>query len=181
MPKELLDQIKTVFQENFGAQTKGGKLFSEGRVYPEELLFSIGYLPAKQLRQHNFEVSLQYKPNKDNVMKLIHIAVDAAASMFVQLFEEEEAVEQFPKIWTEVEFEGRKLYIQYTTENNELDEEADKLLGLSRGEKLTAGEWDEDDDIDPEEVKSRLGLTDEEDEEGAGDSDDDDDDGGVRH
>jgi hypothetical protein len=181
LPKELLEQIKAVFHENFGKETKGGKLFTEGRVYPEELLFSIGFLPAKQLRQHNFEVSLPYNQKKDNVMKLIHIAVDAGASMFVQLFEEEDAVDQFPRTWQEVEFEGRKLYIQYTTDNTELDEEADRLLGTSKGKKLAEGDWDEDEDVTPEEIKSRLGLDD--DDEAADPSEDMDasDDDGTRH
>ena len=175
LPKELIEQIRNVFVENFTEQAKAGKIFAEGRIYPEELLFSIGYLPNKQLRQHNFEVSLPYKQNKDNVMKLVHIAVDAAASLFVQLFEDEDAVEEFPTVWQEVKFEGRALFVQYTTENTELSEEADRLLGLSRGSGLAEGDWDEDDDdLDPEEIKSRLGLTDD-------DDIDDDDSGGFKH
>lgn len=185
LPKELLEQIRQIFVENFPKQAKGGKMFAEGRIYPEELLFAIGFLPFKQLRQHNFEVSIPYKANKDNVMSLVHIAVDAAASLLAQLFEDEEAVCEFPRTWQEFTFEGRKLYIQYTTENTELTEEADRLLGLKGGGAgLAEGEWDDaDENITPEEIKKRLGLDEDEEgsEPGASDEDPDDGSGGTRH
>ncbi len=156
LPKELMQQVRAVFEETFEQHLSKGSLVAEGRIYPEEILVMVGYRAKDALKQSSFEVSIAYKKDKDNVLKLIHIAVDAAGSLLDQLFNSE-TDEEFPTIWTEVDFEGRQIFVQYTTVNSELEAEADKLLGLKEGDvDLAGGEWD--DEITPDQVKAALGI-----------------------
>lgn len=87
------------------------------------------------------------------------------ASLFEQTFAAENDSE-FPRLWEEVDFEGRKIYIQFSTANSQLESEADRLLGIS-GVKNRARSWD--DDIDPEAIKAQLGIDDDDDEGGGHD------------
>lgn len=170
LPKELIEQIRGVFKENFKQETKGSTIELEGRIYPEELLFFIGVHEGKRLKQNNFEISIPYKQNKDNVMKLVHLGMDAAAALFTQLFENEDD-DEFPRIWQEVQFEGRQIFVQYTTVNSELEKEANRILGLPVEDEggLAGGDWDEDSET-PKSIKARLGIDDDSDPEDDGSS-----------
>lgn len=156
IPKELSVQIKQVFKQSFATQIGGGTIFADGRIYPSEILMSVGFKPAGGgLRQFNWDISIEYKRDKDNVMKLLTMAVDVAGSLFAQLFESEND-HDFPRIWTEVDFEGKKVFVQYQTENSELESEANKLLGVAEGEELVGGEWE--DDLSADDIKAQLGI-----------------------
>lgn len=186
LPKELITQVNSIFRQNFKEAIGAGKIEVDGRIYPGEILLLIGYRAPKGLKQSNFEISMTYKREKDNVLKLLHLAVDAAASLFEQFFAAEND-HDFPRIWESVQFEGRELFIQYTTTNTELESEADKLLGLKGDERLAEGDWDPDEES-AEKIKARLGVdgeTDDDEEHVHGpdcDHDhDDDDDGGKAH
>jgi hypothetical protein len=156
LPEELVKQIRSVFKQNFKEQIGSGTIEAHGKIYPEELLIGVGLRQKGSLRQNNWEISIAYKQSKDNVLKLLHTAIDAAASLFEQFFAAE-SDEDFPRKWEEVDFEGRKIYVQYNTVNSELEGEADKILGATGG-GLAQGEWDEDEDVDPEEIKKKLGV-----------------------
>ncbi len=170
LPAELIDQIRSVFKQNYKQQIGTGTIEANGQIYPEEILISVGFRKEKSLKQSNWEISIQYKRNKDNVLKLLHLSVDAAASLFEQFFAAEND-QEFPRIWEEVDFEGRKIFVQYSTTNSTLEAEADRLLGESEANDVAQGDWDdEDDELKPEIIKGHLGI-----------SDDDDDDGGRTH
>lgn len=155
LPKEFLKQVEGVFKQTFKAQIGTGKVVVEGRIYPEELLVSVGYHPGKGLKQSNFEVSIAYKKDKDNVIKLLNLSVDVAASLFEQYFAAEDD-EEFPRLWQEFDVENRPVYVQYSGTNTELEKAANKLLGEKADEGLAEGDWD--DVADPDEVKARLGI-----------------------
>jgi hypothetical protein len=167
LPEELIKQIRSVFKQNFKKEIGTGTIEAHGKIYPEELLIGVGLRQKDSLKQNNWEISIAYKQGKDNVLKLLHTAIDAAASLFEQFFAAENDAD-FPRKWEEVDFEGRKIYVQYNTVNSELEAEADKFLGKAGG-GLAQGDWDEADDIDPEDIKKKLGV------------DDEDDDGGEVH
>jgi hypothetical protein len=175
LPKELLQQIRTVFADSFKAHVGTGRIDADGRIYPGEILVKVGFKPSSGLRQSHWEISMEYKANKDNVLKLLHLAVDAAASLLEQTFAAEDDGE-FPRLWDEIEFEGRKIYVQYTTENSELEAEANRLLGLKDGDELVhAEDLDLLDEESPESIKARLGLTDDEEQADFPDEDEDED------
>jgi hypothetical protein len=153
LPKDFLAQIRSALKENFANQIGKGTVQVDGRIYPEEVLIRVGFAEPGRLKQSHWDVSISYKKDKDNVLKMLHLAVDAAASLFDQIFTSPD--DDFPRIWQEIDFEGRKLHIQYTTENSQLEDEADRILGLKKDD-LAQGDWDED--ISPESIKAQLGI-----------------------
>jgi hypothetical protein len=158
IPKELTVQIKTVFKQTFQQHIGTGTVSADGRIYPEEILISVGVkMPDSKLKESHWLVSVGYVRGKDDVLKLLNVAVDAAGSLFEQLFTSEND-HDFPRTWAEVDFERRKIYVQYSTANKTLESEADKILGLAEGEDLVGGDWE--DFESPEDLKERLGLTD---------------------
>lgn len=142
VPKEVLSQITGVFTKTFSKQAKTGKFVAEGRIYPQELLITIGFLGKDRLKQNTFEISIEYKSGKDDVLKLIYVAVDVAATMMDELFSAENDLE-FPRLWKDYEVENRTVYLQYSGRNTDLEKQADQLLGEA-GEGLVEGDDSED-------------------------------------
>ncbi|AHZ84578.1 hypothetical protein AB1A81_09560 [Bdellovibrio bacteriovorus] len=144
-PKEYSDQIQAVFKENFAQYLDNAQLIIEGRIYQEEIVLRVGYLEEGRLAQANFEVSMSYSQEQQDAVSRIHNCVDAAASMMLEFLENEGEVD-FPYTWKEVPFQGKKVYLKFSTENSNLEAEANKLLGLSEDDMLhdTDEEADED-------------------------------------
>jgi len=170
LPKEFISQVESVFSESFKEHRAQGAFEAMGRIYPGEILVRVGYLPKGQLKHSHFEVSIGYRQAKDNVMKLLHLAVDAAGALFDQYFSAE-SDEDFPVQWEEMDFEGQTIFVQYTTVNTKLEAEADRILGVESGDNLAGGDWDEA--TTPEAIKATLGIDPE-------DDDNNDDDGSDR-
>lgn len=158
LPKEVLKQIQQVFTKSFADQAIHGQFHAEGRLYKEELLMRLGYSPKDRLKQNNIEISIAYRKGKDDVVQLMYLAVDVAATMLDELFKAG-SDQDFPKIWTNYEIEGREVHLQYTVANSKLEAEADRLLGVQKDE-LVEGEdlTEEIDEIDA--LKHKLGLGD---------------------
>ena len=129
-PKDILVQMEQAFNEAFPGRFDEAKLILDGRIYPTEILLRVGYLEQGRLTQNNFEVSVEYSRGQDDAVDGIHKVVDAAASMMNEYFESEGEVD-FPREWKNFDFDGRILWARYSTENTELESEADRLLGLA--------------------------------------------------
>lgn len=140
-PSEYVEQIAQVFQEGFKDQLKDSKLLIEGRIYSEEILLRVGFLEKGRLAQTNFEISMNYSAKDQDAVERIHDCIDAAGSMMAEYFEQDGEVD-FPRQWKEYEFNRKKLYLQYTTENSDLEAQANALLGESEG-SLVQGNDDE--------------------------------------
>ncbi len=160
LPGELVDQIREIFHEGFEEQAKGGKILVEGRIYPGELMLRVGFVEKGRLKQANFEVSLDFNAAKQNAMEQIHFAVDCAASMLEDFFEKEGDLEEFPISWKSFDISGRKVFLQVSTENSELESAADKILG--KDDSLLVREASlEDEEAEVEgTVKKILGIDD---------------------
>lgn len=157
IPKELVVQIKTVFKQSFQQHIGKGTVSADGRIYPEEIVISVGVkLEGQKLKESHWLVSIGYVKGKDDVLKLLNLALDAQGSLFEQFFTSENDYD-FPRTWAEVDFEGRKIYVQYSTENEELEAEANKILGIAETDDLAQGEWEDLEDA--ESIKQRLGVT----------------------
>lgn len=163
LPGEIIKQIREVFSQAFPEAAKKGRFLAEGRIYKEELLVRVGYNEHGRLKQHNLEVSIEYNPAKDNMVKMVHLAIDVCATMMEQLFEEDNA-DDFPKVWKDFEVEGRTLYLQYTGVNSDLEKQADELLGKSN-KNLVQGEDEEELEEEKEGLKRILGLTEDDEDE----------------
>jgi hypothetical protein len=160
LPKELVSQIQSIFTESFRAQIGKNSIQMEGRIYPQEILMRVSIVPHQGgLKQSGFEISLPYHKEKDNVLKLVHLGLDAFGSLFEQYFGSSDD-QDFPRIWQEADFEGRKLYFQYSTTNTDLEAQADRLLGQGDHDDLAQGDWEAD--ISADQIKATLGIDSEE-------------------
>ncbi|WP_413578686.1 hypothetical protein ACLVWU_09170 [Bdellovibrio sp. HCB290] len=183
-PKEYSDQIQTVFNENFAQYLDNAELIIEGRIYTEEIVLRVGYHEDGRLAQANFEVSMNYSQAQQDAITRIHNCVDAAAAMMLEYFENDGEVD-FPYVWKEIPFQGKKLYVQYTTENSNLEAEANKLLGVE-DDSIVYEEAESEDALARAEQSEELSppRDDEEfedhDEESESDDDSDDDDKGPK-
>jgi hypothetical protein len=127
-PKEYTDQIKAVFEENFEPNLDDEKVEVEGRIYTGEVLLRVGLIKPGRLRQANFEASMDYSTKSKDALERIHNTVDAVASMIADYFENEEEAD-LPLAWKEFPFQGKSVFLQYSTLNADLEKQADALLG----------------------------------------------------
>lgn len=170
-PKEYSDQIEAVFKENFSQFLENAELIIEGRIYSEEIALRVGYQQKNRLAQANFEVSMNYSQDQQDAVTSIHNCVDAAASMMLEYFENEEEAD-FPHTWTEFPFQGKKLFLKYSTENSSLEEEANRLLGLAN-ETLVLEDDESEDALAIAEIKEELSPPESEVAEDEGEEDED--------
>lgn len=138
-PPEFAQQIEEIFKQGFKEALKNGKLVVEGRIYPEEIVLRVGYLENGRLKQANFEVSMDLPAGDEKTLDLIHTCMDATGSMFTEYLEKEGEVE-FPYVWTMAPFDDANVWYQFTTENSDLEAEANRLLGISEADSLVAEE-----------------------------------------
>lgn len=136
LPADLKKQISTIFEQNFKKDIgETGEIHTNGRIYANEILLSVGIHKKGELRFHNFEVSIDHKNDKEKVVELIYLSVDAIASLMTEYFENNEDIE-LPYTWMEYPFGTEKVWLQFSTVNPNLEAEADKLLGLTEEESL---------------------------------------------
>jgi hypothetical protein len=128
-PEELIGQIKDVFTGFFEDYDLDGREFRvEGAIYPNEILLRVGLGKSINIRQHNFEASLEYKAAKENVLAEIHTAIDFLGATWQDYLEEPKEIEELPDTWVENTFEKKKIYLRHTSVNTDLEQEADRIL-----------------------------------------------------
>ncbi|OFZ32014.1 MAG: hypothetical protein A2622_12340 [Bdellovibrionales bacterium RIFCSPHIGHO2_01_FULL_40_29] len=154
LPSEFANQIKTVFEDNFKGHLSGKSIKVAGRIYPSEIVLRVGVHRNGELRHHNFEVSLDHSATTQNTIPQIHLAVDAIASLMIDFFENEETHE-LPYVWREIPFENQQIWVQFTTENPDLESEANKLLGLDPDRLINEEINDDVDTSTPQLFKSK--------------------------
>lgn len=154
LPKEFTHQVREVFTENFKSESQRGHFLVDGRIYPDELILRVGYLPKGRIKQANMEISVNLSP-EDQVLTKLNFCVDAAGSLFSEYFEAEkgtpvppaEEVLDLPLSWKEIPFAGQNLYLQFTTENMSLEDEANRILGELPEDGLLKGDMEESEDL----------------------------------
>ncbi|AHI05933.1 hypothetical protein BDW_07155 [Bdellovibrio bacteriovorus W] len=154
-PKEYSDQILAVFNENFAEFLKDATLIIDGRIYSEEIMLRVGYLEKGRLAQANFETSMNYSQTEQDALQRIHNCVDAAASMMMEYLESKGEVD-FPYAWKEFNFQGNKVFLQFSTENSSLEEEANRLLGLTDEDLFNEEDMDDEDALTRAELDEEL-------------------------
>ena len=152
IPSEFSNQIKTVFEQNFVSFLADKSVKVQGRIYNSEILLRVGLHKNGELRYRNFEVSLDHSSIQQNTLEKIHLAVDAIGSLMLEYFEDEEAQENLPYIWREIPFENQKVWFQFTTENPDLEKEANKLLGIEEPSLINEDTLSEEDDAEMEKL-----------------------------
>jgi hypothetical protein len=142
-PTELLEQIREVVEVFFADYEVGnGKFVIEGEIYPEEVLLRIGISRPGQLRQDNFEASLQYDVKNDKPLDLIHMMTDFLGEAWINYLEDEPEDESLPRQWQKNYFENREIHLRYSTANSELEAQANALLAAGGAKQLVYGDDD---------------------------------------
>ncbi|MCE3010179.1 MAG: hypothetical protein LW875_06170 [Proteobacteria bacterium] len=144
-PEEYRTQIEDVFRQEFSEKLGQSKLIVDGRIYPEEIVLRVGFLEKGRIVQNNFEASATYKAEGNDAMDNMANCIDAVASMMSDFFQAGEEGIEFPLSWQEYEFEGRKIWLQFSTENSDLEKEADRILGMDQSSLVN--EEEESDDL----------------------------------
>lgn len=156
-PSEFEQQIADLFKGEFDGYLKESKMIVEGRIYSQEILLRVGFLPSDTIKQHNFEVSAQYDINKDSAQNCINDCVDMAASLMATHIEmskddslSDNEENELPRIWKEFSLNNRKVFAQYSTINSDLEAQANQLLGLDQDDLVHEDgdeeEWDAQDE-----------------------------------
>lgn len=175
-PKEYSDQIQAVFKENFAQYLEDAELIVEGRIYAEEIALRVGYHQKGRLTQANFEVSMNYSQEEQDAVARIHNCVDAAASMMMEYFDQDGDVD-FPYVWREFPFQGKKIYLRFSSENSSLEAEANRLLGVDPDAMMNEDEESDDALARAEQSEELSPPRDEDDEDHDHDHEDDENDG----
>lgn len=130
-PVEFTDQIRSVFMQNFAKELgTNTTIHVEGRIYQKEITLRVGLHNKGELKHLNFEASIDLPTGEDKqVFEQISIAVDALGSLVAEYYENDQDIE-LPYVWTEITFDKKKVWIQHSTENPNLEAEANKLLGV---------------------------------------------------
>lgn len=174
LPKDYIKQVTNALRESFADEDKSGRFIVEGRIYPDELLIRMGFLEKGRIRQRNFEMSMDYRPGKDDTLKLLNLAVDVGATMLEEMFSST-SDDDFPRLWQPFEVESRMVYVQFSAENSELDQAADELLGKADPALVKdAPDVDEDEEI-LKNLQRKIGVDDLETDFPTDDDDSDDD------
>ncbi len=129
-PEELIQQIIEAAEDHFSDYEKGDRSFiAEGRIYPSEIVLRMGLTaPKGQLRQDNFEASMEYDVLKVKALDEIHFLVDFLAETWATFFEDAPEDQDLSRLWLEHTFEKKPIYLRYNTENTDLEKLANELL-----------------------------------------------------
>ncbi len=176
LPEELLGNLQNVLKEEFKPEAQFGEFLVEGRIYPEELILRVGYLEKGRLKQINFEASVDLpkaeernpqnlsddseksEPKESPVLQRLYSCVDVLGSLMQEYFEigDENEID-VPQSWSPIEFDGTTVYLQRSTYNTKLEEEADRLLGLL-DKRLVHEDAPSEDALEMAEINSELAF-----------------------
>lgn len=130
VPPEFLQQIRETLTGLWSVKKPGAKFFVEGRLFPQEIIARIGILEHGRLAQNNFEISRDLNP-KEPLIEQLTSTFDASMHLAEEFLEggEEANTSLYPRVWKEMKFAGKPFFFQYSTENSELEAEANRWLG----------------------------------------------------
>jgi hypothetical protein len=143
-PDELIGQIVEVFRQSFEDYDLDGQFIAEGAIYPEELLLRVGLTKNNQLRQRNFEASIQYNSEEEKPLEKIHVLVDFLGQVWESYLEDEPEDAEMSLVWVEERFKKESVFLKFSTVNSNLEKQADQLLEMFEKKLLHEGEENED-------------------------------------
>lgn len=140
-PEELCQQCAEVLDEHFRDEYDLDKaqFVVEGRIYASEILARFGLNQPDQLKQMNFEISMEYDPEKSQALSLIQEAMDAVEYLWRELLEEDLNDQDLSQQWQNLRISKSDYYYRYSTVNSDLERQADALLEQYE-KKLVYGE-----------------------------------------
>lgn len=129
-PEELSQQAQDVLRERFSEEygLEDWQFVVEGRIYEGEILGRFGLQSSSQLKQPNFELSVEFDSDKEKALELIQKSMDVVEHLFSEFLEEDMEDSELAKTWQSMPFEKKMFFYKYSTVNTSLEEQADKLL-----------------------------------------------------
>ncbi len=129
LPVDLQSHIREAFELEYKTSLPTVKWHISGRIYPEEVVLHIGYGHSNDLKQNHFYVSTQIKSDQKTT-EIIYSLVDILHSILSENLTSNHPIE-LPRQWKKLtsppcQFE---VYFYYSTENFDLENQADLLLG----------------------------------------------------
>ena len=124
------------------------KLWSEknlevsGRIYPEELIVKFSLKEPGMIRCENFSASLDFDGEAKNLVEKAQVAMEALSSMMEQYYASTEEMD-LPEDWHSYKFDKEEIFLMYSTENDDLEAQANALLGDEFSET-------KEEEVDPE-------------------------------
>lgn len=126
-PPELISQIREILKKTFKKAASGREIKVRGTVYDKELLVSASYIEKGSIKSLNFIASVDMIGPQRDLMKKVDVVLDSLGSMIEQYFGSEEEIEM-PREWSPFKVDKETVYLIFTTENEDLESEADKIL-----------------------------------------------------
>lgn len=156
LPVDLKGQILDTFNKAYADSLPGHQWYTEGLIYPEEVMFRVGYGLPKSLSQSHFYLSWT-RQEGSNILEQVHQAVDALDHIIQEYISSGPAKTDLPRVWKPIQtaFKAKDLHFCFSTENFDLEAQANALLGDDFDAPLTGGNWDQDDE-DPSGNKGHL-------------------------
>lgn len=118
-----------------------------------------GEVLAPQFETQNADEVADGADAQSTLMDRLFSCVDILGSLMEEYFEGGEDIDKIdiPLHWKGYEFEGEEIYLQYSTVNTKLEEEANRLLGLI-GDSLVNERESDEDALTAAQVDSELAL-----------------------
>tara|TARA_B100001248_G_scaffold262141_1_gene256308 strand:- start:1534 stop:2031 length:498 start_codon:yes stop_codon:yes gene_type:complete len=138
IPPDFCALTEKTILETFAALLRNHSVKISGRIYPEEIVVRLSIFEGDSIRPENISVSLDHDMEKENAMEQIHLGIDVIASALQESMGEEDM--EKPLDWHAFEVEGQDVFIMFDRIHDDLEKQADELLG------------DSEENIDEEEI-----------------------------
>lgn len=139
LPKEFLQTVAKLFQEQFDKESGGSSFMSYGALYPNEVILCVSLANPKSLAAASMHLSsdlpkdVSEKPEK--VTEKLQVMVDMAASWYAQCFQGGAGLDavlqemnELDPSWQEVDWEGDTVFVKINKDNYALEGAASEFL-----------------------------------------------------
>ncbi len=146
-PEELCLLTAEVLSERFKDEydLENAQFVVEGQIYAHEIVGRYGLRFEGQLKQMNFELSIEYDSEKEKALDCIQRSMDVVDHLWEELLEDDLDDSELLPTWESLTFEKKTYFFRYSTVNTQLEEEADRLL--AQFEKKLVYEAEEQEDV----------------------------------
>jgi hypothetical protein len=133
LPEEFSFKVLSALEKEFTERVKKGEFIVEGKIFQDEILIRIGYIESGRLRQMNFEASIDFDRDKSTALDNFYICIDCLGVWIRDSFKNLDHDESLdlPISWRATDFQGQTVFLQYSSVNSRLEQEANRLLGIA--------------------------------------------------
>lgn len=134
VPQDWLESLARLLNETYKSECKKFDRYFDvyGKIYPEELLVIVSWLPEKEEGLAPITCFLSCDLDQMNTEKKVKETqsnyMDIAGLFFDEIFAREDW-DEFEPNWQEVSYKNQNYYYKLSRENINLTLEADRLLG----------------------------------------------------